>query len=131
MCLCKPCTEPHVHSLSLSLAPFLVSMTVSHTHDTSFLRNTLSLSNVLLSDPLCIHWDCLTGTLFDRIVIIVLENTSYNTDLQQSYFKALTTHTSPNGRLLSNYDAVAHPSLARNCPLLEGLLLSLFKFMAV
>jgi hypothetical protein len=50
------------------------------------------------------------GTMFDHFFIIVLENTDYATALQQPYMKSLTTHTNPNGRLLSNYVAVSHPS---------------------
>ncbi|CAG8756018.1 5947_t:CDS:2, partial [Racocetra persica] len=49
-----------------------------------------------------------TGTYFDRIVLVMFENTGYNKTIVQPYFQNLTIRS--NGLVLSNYFAVAHPS---------------------
>ncbi|KAK9811698.1 hypothetical protein WJX72_008558 [[Myrmecia] bisecta] len=51
-----------------------------------------------------------TGRSFDRIVVVILENTNYADALAHPYLKSLTTLQNPTGRLLSNYHAVTHPS---------------------
>ncbi|CAG8564947.1 16411_t:CDS:2 [Racocetra fulgida] len=50
----------------------------------------------------------LTGTYFDRIVLIIFENTAYSKAIAQPYLQNLIN--SQNGLLLSNYFAIAHPS---------------------
>ncbi|CAG8523651.1 4899_t:CDS:2 [Cetraspora pellucida] len=49
-----------------------------------------------------------TGTYFDRIVLVIFENTGYTQAIAQPYLQNLTSRS--NGLLLSNYHAVAHPS---------------------
>ncbi|CAG8490041.1 14710_t:CDS:2 [Racocetra persica] len=48
------------------------------------------------------------GKWFDRIVLIIFENTNFTDAINDSYFKEITTR--PNGVLLSEYHAVEHPS---------------------
>ncbi|CAG8553634.1 13744_t:CDS:2 [Racocetra fulgida] len=48
------------------------------------------------------------GKWFDRIVLIIFENTNYTDAIANSYLKEITTR--PNGVLLSEYYAVEHPS---------------------
>ncbi|CAG8627500.1 11216_t:CDS:2 [Racocetra fulgida] len=48
------------------------------------------------------------GKWFDRIVLIIFENTNYTDAIANSYLKEITTR--PNGVLLSDYHAVEHPS---------------------
>lgn len=56
------------------------------------------------------------GHPFDHIVIVVLENASYEAAMQEPYLRALTMQ----GRLLSNFHAVAHPSYPNYLAMITG-----------
>ncbi|CAG8440999.1 11164_t:CDS:2 [Scutellospora calospora] len=49
------------------------------------------------------------GIYFDRIFLVIFENTDYIKAIQQPYLQDLMNRS--NGLLLSNYFAIAHPSL--------------------
>ncbi|CAG8446830.1 6604_t:CDS:2 [Gigaspora rosea] len=48
------------------------------------------------------------GTYFDRIVAIIFENTDYSKAIKNTYLKSL--YNSAQGVLLTNYNAITHPS---------------------
>ncbi|CAG8728732.1 18321_t:CDS:2, partial [Gigaspora rosea] len=48
------------------------------------------------------------GTYFDRIVAVIFENQDYSKAIKSTYLTSL--YNSPEGVLLTNYDAVGHPS---------------------
>ncbi|KAF0557662.1 phosphoesterase family-domain-containing protein [Gigaspora margarita] len=48
------------------------------------------------------------GTYFDRIVAVIFENQDYSKAIKSTYLTSL--YNSPQGVLLTNYDAVGHPS---------------------
>ncbi|CAG8468496.1 9132_t:CDS:2, partial [Scutellospora calospora] len=58
------------------------------------------------------------GKWFDRIVLIIFENTNYSTAIADPYFKSLTTQS--DGVLFSNFNAVAHPSLPNYIAQISG-----------
>ncbi|CAG8836657.1 14087_t:CDS:1, partial [Racocetra persica] len=49
-----------------------------------------------------------SGKFFDRIVVVVFENTGYTTALAQPYLQDLTNRTT--GLLLTSFYAITHPS---------------------
>ncbi|KAI8924007.1 phosphoesterase family-domain-containing protein [Entophlyctis helioformis] len=55
-------------------------------------------------------------TTFDRLAIIVFENTAYATAIKQTYFKTLSTQ----GRLYTNYKAITHPSQGNYVSMIAG-----------
>ncbi|CAG8463830.1 23704_t:CDS:2 [Dentiscutata erythropus] len=59
-----------------------------------------------------------TGTYFDRIVLIIFENTTFSQAEQQSFLKNLTSRA--NGLLLSNHFAVAYPSQPNHIAIIYG-----------
>jgi len=60
--------------------------------------------------------DLRSGDLFDRFLIIVLENKDYSAVMQDSYFQYLTTQ----GTLFPNFDAVARPSFPNYVAMVAG-----------
>lgn len=56
------------------------------------------------------------GTLFDRIVVIVLENQDYAAASQDPYLSSLSS----NGALLTNYMAISHPSEPNYLAIIAG-----------
>ncbi|RUP45756.1 phosphoesterase family-domain-containing protein [Jimgerdemannia flammicorona] len=66
----------------------------------------IAIANIALAGP--IAKPLVKGKYFDRFVVIVLENTNYDTALNDPYMASLGNRD--NGVLLTNYMAVAHPS---------------------
>ncbi|CAG8818075.1 2555_t:CDS:2, partial [Cetraspora pellucida] len=66
------------------------------------------LTILLISNAVIVTADTVKGKWFDRIVLIVFENTNYTDAIADPYFKEITTRS--NGVLLSQYYAVEHPS---------------------
>ncbi|KAJ3184259.1 hypothetical protein HDU87_005106 [Geranomyces variabilis] len=58
------------------------------------------------------------GANFDRIMTVIFENTDYSDVIADPYFSSLTTNH--NGKLLTNYMAIAHPSQPNYVGLLTG-----------
>ncbi|KAJ3157227.1 hypothetical protein HDU89_002639 [Geranomyces variabilis] len=58
------------------------------------------------------------GAKFDRVITVILENTDYSDVIADPYFSSLTTKH--NGKLLTNYMAIAHPSQPNYIGMLTG-----------
>jgi len=56
------------------------------------------------------------GKYFDRIFTIVFENTGFDATMKTSYFNSLANE----GRLLTNYHAMQHPSLPNYIHMIYG-----------
>ncbi|CAG8708926.1 19811_t:CDS:2, partial [Racocetra fulgida] len=53
-----------------------------------------------------------TGKFFDRIVVVVFENTGYTTAIAQPYLQDLTNRTT--GLLFTSFYAIGHPNSPTN-----------------
>ncbi|KAJ3008544.1 hypothetical protein HKX48_008478 [Thoreauomyces humboldtii] len=58
------------------------------------------------------------GKYFDHVMTVFFENTDYSDVIADSYFGSLTTNH--NGKLLTNYNAIAHPSQPNYIAMLTG-----------
>ena len=56
------------------------------------------------------------GKLFDRIIVVVLENTNYDDALRQPFQSSLAR----NGALLTRYSGITHPSQPNYIALISG-----------
>jgi hypothetical protein len=73
----------------------------------------------LLLITLFLSFPTWAGGHFNKVVIIVFENTDYSNVLQQPYFKELTN----SGALLTNYKALTHPSQPNYIAMIAGSML--------
>lgn len=79
----------------------------------------LTLLSGALAAPSHLHKKAApVGKHFQQWGFIMLENTNYATALANPTFKSLTT--AHNNRLLSNYDAISHPSLPNYLATIAG-----------
>jgi len=75
---------------------------------------TLSLTTLGCKSPE--NWP--GGLLFDRVLIVVLENTNYSTAIREPYLRDLASQ----GTLFSNFHGVIHPSYQNYLALVGGRL---------
>lgn len=67
---------------------------------------------------LCLFWslNCVATPTIDRVIVVVLENTTYSKAIQQKYLKQLSSM----GARLDNYSAIGHPSEPNYIALISG-----------
>ncbi|CAG8739677.1 15553_t:CDS:2, partial [Racocetra fulgida] len=90
--------------------PLSKNCSISHNHYTLIkMKHFTSVILFLIVASIGVTVNAIvTGTYFDRIVLVIFENTGYTKAIAQDYFKNITQRS--NGLLLSNFFAVTHPS---------------------